>query len=181
MARVPEPKRGQRELPMSGIEVNVSEASAKSIASEANALTDTQLRASPVAVSTGITQPTTPADTQPVSAASLPLPSGASTSANQSAGNTSLASIDGKLPDESGVWGYLAGTSGSVSVPANKRVLQIRAAAGGVSSASMTINGGATITLPAGGQPICIYPRGNLVAPALVFTSTVSYFVEYIE
>src|SRR5207249_2083909 len=36
--------------------------------------------------------------TQPVSAASLPLPSGAATSARQDTGNTSLASIDGKLP-----------------------------------------------------------------------------------
>lgn len=35
--------------------------------------------------------------TQPVSAASLPLPTGASTAANQSTGNTSLASIDGKI------------------------------------------------------------------------------------
>lgn len=33
----------------------------------------------------------------PVSAASLPLPTGASTSANQTTGNASLASIDGKL------------------------------------------------------------------------------------
>lgn len=36
--------------------------------------------------------------TQPVSAASLPLPTGAATAANQSTANTSLASIDGKLP-----------------------------------------------------------------------------------
>lgn len=36
--------------------------------------------------------------TQPVSAASLPLPTGASTAANQSTGNTSLASIDTKTP-----------------------------------------------------------------------------------
>ncbi len=36
--------------------------------------------------------------TQPVSAASLPLPTGAATSAAQTTGNTSLASIDGKIP-----------------------------------------------------------------------------------
>lgn len=36
--------------------------------------------------------------TQPVSAASLPLPTGASTAANQGTGNTSLASIDTKTP-----------------------------------------------------------------------------------
>lgn len=36
--------------------------------------------------------------TQPISAASLPLPTGASTAALQTTGNTSLSSIDGKLP-----------------------------------------------------------------------------------
>lgn len=36
--------------------------------------------------------------TQPISAVSLPLPTGASTSALQTTGNASLASIDGKLP-----------------------------------------------------------------------------------
>lgn len=36
--------------------------------------------------------------TQPVSAASLPLPSGAATSAAQTTGNASLSSIDGKTP-----------------------------------------------------------------------------------
>ena len=36
--------------------------------------------------------------TQPVSAAALPLPAGASTAANQATANTSLASIDGKTP-----------------------------------------------------------------------------------
>lgn len=37
--------------------------------------------------------------TQPVSAASLPLPTGAATSANQSTANTSLSSIDGKITE----------------------------------------------------------------------------------
>lgn len=36
--------------------------------------------------------------TQPVSAASLPLPTGAATAANQTTANASLSSIDGKLP-----------------------------------------------------------------------------------
>lgn len=36
--------------------------------------------------------------TQPVSAAALPLPAGAATSAAQTTGNNSLSSIDGKLP-----------------------------------------------------------------------------------
>lgn len=44
------------------------------------------------------TQPVSIAATVAVSAASLPLPAGAATAANQATGNTSLASIDGKLP-----------------------------------------------------------------------------------
>lgn len=40
---------------------------------------------------------TTPSDTQLVSAASLPLPTGAATSAKQDTSNTSLSSIDGKI------------------------------------------------------------------------------------
>lgn len=54
-------------------------------------LTDTQLRASPV----------------PVSASSLPLPTGASTSALQTAGNASLVSIDSKLTSPLAVTGPL--------------------------------------------------------------------------
>lgn len=59
---------------------------------QSDALTDSELRASPVEVDTGLTQPTTPSDTQPVSAASLPLPSGAATSAKQ---DTVIGHIDG--------------------------------------------------------------------------------------
>lgn len=47
-------------------------------------------------------QKTEPIDTQPISAAALPLPAGAATSAAQTAGNASLASVDGKLPALSG-------------------------------------------------------------------------------
>lgn len=80
-------------------------------------LTDTQLRASPVPVTLSGTQPvsgTVTANqgtagasawlvdgsgvTQPISAAALPLPSGASTSALQTSGNSSLSSIDSKTP-----------------------------------------------------------------------------------
>jgi hypothetical protein len=57
--------------------------------------------------------------TQPVSAASLPLPTGAATAANQTTGNNSLSSIDGKVPalvtgrvpvDGSGVTQPVSGT-----------------------------------------------------------------------
>lgn len=83
-------------------------------------LTDTELRASAVPVS--VTFPAT----QAVSAAALPLPSGAATSAAQTTGNASLASIDGKLANPLPVTGtfYQAtqpisgtvGVSGSVAV-----------------------------------------------------------------
>lgn len=50
---------------------------------------------------------TTPADTQPVSAVSLPLPTGAATAANQATANASLASIDSKLTSPVAVTGPL--------------------------------------------------------------------------
>lgn len=53
----------------------------------------------------GVTQPVSGTfwqATQPVSAASLPLPTGAATAAKQDTGNTSLSNIDGKLPALSG-------------------------------------------------------------------------------
>lgn len=54
--------------------------------------------------------------TQPVSAASLPLPSGAATSALQTTGNSALSSIDGKLPSQS-IPGFLrVDTLGGVGV-----------------------------------------------------------------
>lgn len=65
------------------------------------ALTDAQLRATPVPVSDGggsLTVDGTVAisGTVPVSAAALPLPTGASTAALQTSGNSSLSSIDTK-------------------------------------------------------------------------------------
>ena len=130
-------------------------------------------------IDTGLAQPTTPADTQPVSVDTLPLPTGAATAANQTTGNASLSSIDGKLPALSGTWGYDAGGSGSVTIGAGKRVLQITAVAGGL-GATLTINGGATVTIPALAS-ITIEPRGNLTAPSLVFTGTSGYFLEHVS
>jgi hypothetical protein len=112
--------------------------------------------------------------------ANLGTLNGAATSANQTTGNTSLSSLDGKIPDESGSWGYNSGTSGTLNVAANKRILQITAAAQSLTGASMTVNGGQTITIPAGSS-VTITPKANLVAPTIVFTSTASYFVEFVE
>lgn len=55
-----------------------------------------------LAVGTAIGAQAELTDTQPVSAASLPLPTGASTAANQATGNASLSSIDSKLTTQAG-------------------------------------------------------------------------------
>jgi len=117
--------------------------------------------------------------TQAISAASLPLPSGAATAADQTTGNASLISIDGKMPDISGAWSYDAGVSGTLTVSAGRRILQISATAGDT-AATMTINGGSTISIPAG-RSLTIEPKGNLTAPTIVFTGTTAYFVEEVN
>jgi hypothetical protein len=93
------------------------------------------------------------ATTQPVSAASLPLPTGASTSANQTTGNSSLSSIDGKIPsnltvsatrlltDGSGVTQPVSGTV-AVSNPGLTNT-ELRASAVPVSVASIPLATGA--------------------------------------
>lgn len=58
-------------------------AAIEAINTQMDALTNAELRAAPIDVDTGLEQPTTPTDIQPISAASLPLPSGAATAANQ--------------------------------------------------------------------------------------------------
>lgn len=80
------------------------------------------------------------------------------------------------IANETGAWAYRAGASGTVAVPAGRRVLQITATAG-AADATMTINGGDTITIPAY-RALTIEPKGNLVAPSIVFTSTTAYFIE---
>lgn len=78
--------------------------------------------------------------------------------------------------NQTGAWAYSAGVSGTVAIAAGRKVLQITATAG-LTAASLTINGGASITIPIG-KSLCIEPKGNLVAPTIVFTSTAAYFVE---
>jgi hypothetical protein len=92
------------------------------------------------------------------------------------ASEATLSDLRGRVPDESGTWAYSAGTSGTVAVAANRRVIGIAAAA--VSSgATVQINGGDTVPVPEN-MSIEVIPRGNLVAPTIVFTGTASYFVE---
>lgn len=65
-----------------------------------DALTNAQLRLAPVVVDTQLSQPTTPLDTQPVSAASLPLPSGAATEVTLESSRVLLSAIEAnQLPD----------------------------------------------------------------------------------
>lgn len=113
-----------------------------------------------------------------IAVTSSALPTGAATAANQSTANALLSSIDSKMPDLSGTWGYASGTSGTPTLSGSKRILQITATAG-ASGATMTINGGGTITIPALSS-ITICPKANLVDPTIVMTNTVSYFVEHI-
>lgn len=108
---------------------------------------------------------------QQVMAASVPVV----IAANQTAINVSVNSA----PVSSGVWAYDAGVSGTVVVGVGKRVLQITASAT-LTAGSLTINGGAAITIPAG-RALTIEPRGALVAPTIVFTGTDAYFVEEVS
>jgi len=78
-----------------------------------------------------------------------------------------------------GSWGYRSGVSGTPVIPADQRILQISASAPADTDASMTINGGNTVLIPAG-KNITFIPRGNLVTPTLVFTDTDSYIVEFV-
>lgn len=82
-----------------------------------------------------------------ISAASLPLPTGAATSANQTTANTSLSSIDGKLP---------AQVSGRVPVDPSGVTQPISGAVGGY-----TVVVGGSFTRPA---DTTIYASGDLVA-----------------
>lgn len=84
-----------------------------------------------------------------------------------------------------GLWGYHAGTSGTLTLTGGKRVLQITAIAL-EAAASLTINGGNTVLMPYGSSDrvssaLCIEPKGNLTDPTLLFTGTDSWFVEYVS
>jgi hypothetical protein len=87
-------------------------------------------------------------------------------------------SLNSSAPGQTGTWSYYAGASGNVNVTAGQRVIGIavHSTAGG----SFTINGGASIPVPANSS-IEIQPLAQLVAPAFVFTGTDSYFVEVLS
>lgn len=92
--------------------------------------------------------------TQPISAVSLPLPTGAATSALQTTGNASLSNIDGKLPAAL-VGGRLdvnIGASTSLAVTGPLTDAQLRATPVAVSDggASLTVDGTVAVSSVAG-------------------------------
>ena len=105
---------------------------------------------------------------------------GASTTGTQRfilATNQAALPVKG-LPNESGVWSYLSGSMGTVVIPAGNRILQITTV-GAAIAGSIVINGGQSIIIPANGG-MTINPRGNLIAPTIVFTNTIAYFIEMV-
>lgn len=75
-----------------------------------------------------------------------------------------------------GAWDYHAGINGTVDVIG--RLVSLTAVAAG--AASLTINGGDSIPIPAGGA-FTLDVRGALDDPVLVFAGTSSFFVEVIS
>ena len=78
-----------------------------------------------------------------------------------------------------GIWSYRSGVADTVVVPSGVRVLQISATAD-ATAGSFTINGGDTITIPPY-RSMTLEPKGNLVAPTIIFTGTTAYFVEQVQ
>lgn len=77
-----------------------------------------------------------------------------------------------------GTWAYYAGSSGTCTVTAGQKVIGIAAHA--TTAGSFTINGGASVPVPANSS-IEIQPNGQLVAPTIIFSGTDSYFVEVVS
>jgi hypothetical protein len=80
--------------------------------------------------------------------------------------------------NQTGTWGYDAGTSGTASIGSGKRVIGIAAHA--TTAGSFTINGGVSIPVPANSS-VEIQPLGNVTNPTIVFSGTDSYFVEFLS
>jgi hypothetical protein len=91
--------------------------------------------------------------TQPVSAVSLPLPTGASTSALQTSGNTSLSSIDTKTP---ALGQTTMAASSPVVIASNQSVLRVStstATAGTITQAAITVGTSAVRLTVSGAAP----------------------------
>lgn len=110
-------------------------------------------------------------------------PNGQANSSNSSpvviASDQSAVSVNHTtLNNQTGTWGYRSGVDGTATVPAGARVIGI--AAHSTVGGSFTINGGASVPVPAN-TGVEIQPLGNLTGATIVFTSTDTYFVEYLS
>lgn len=74
-----------------------------------------------------------------------------------------------------GKWGYVAGAAGTPVLPAGAQVIRIIAHG---TAGTLTINAGDSI--PVVGSFAVDLKHLLLVKPALIFTSTDSYYVEYV-
>lgn len=107
---------------------------------------------------------------------------GGGTDVTTLAKENTLQVLEDKVPDEEGVWDYVAGISGTEIIPAGGRVLGI-AVSVTAAGATVTINGGDAIPIPwitGTVQGVEIAPRANLVGPTIVFSGTAAYLCEFI-
>lgn len=93
------------------------------------------------------------------------------------AGTLISPALDATLPKLVGTWDYRAGASGTPRGFTGRVVgIAVHATVAG----SLTINGGDSIPIPAN-SGIAVTPNAQLVSPALVFTGTDSFFVEFVS
>jgi hypothetical protein len=82
-----------------------------------------------------------------------------------------------------GTPGYLAGASGTVTLPANATLIAVVAHA--TAAGSFTLLGGPSVPVPAGTQIALDFKHALFVAQGasaqIVFTGTDSYFVHYVK
>jgi hypothetical protein len=80
-----------------------------------------------------------------------------------------------------GRWKYATGSSGSPTLPKGAQIIGIFMSGSG---GTLTINGGDTITMPGSNEWSIRFPHLLVVAlttTPLAFTSTATYFVEYVD
>ena len=92
--------------------------------------------------------------------------------------NSLLEQIRDRLANLVGTWGYMAGASGTSTLPATARLLAVAAHA--TTAGTLVINGGDSIPIPAQTGWGLDGVFGQLVGPTLVFTGTDSYFAAYL-
>jgi hypothetical protein len=91
---------------------------------------------------------------------------------------TVLNSIDAKLSNGIGTFGYVSGVSGTETLTGSKKVKSISAYS--LAGGTVQINGGDSIIIPANGS-VDIPCDYNLVDPTVIFTGTNTYLITYIS